>query len=53
MQQPRRDSCWSIEQDEWRLLVDEHLHRRADAEELLRGADADTSVSVETRISPD
>jgi hypothetical protein len=33
-------------------LLGERLHRRADAEELLRVVDADTSFRAATRTSP-
>jgi hypothetical protein len=41
------------EQQERRRLVGEHLHRRANAEELLRVVDADTSFRATTRTQPD
>jgi hypothetical protein len=41
------------EQHERRLLVGERLHRRADAEQLLRVVDADTCFRAATRTSPD
>jgi hypothetical protein len=43
----------SDEQHELRLLVDEHLHRRADAQHLLRVVDVDTSFRDATRTRPD
>jgi hypothetical protein len=41
------------EQHERRLLVGERLHRRVDAEEPLRVADADTCFHAATRTSLD
>jgi hypothetical protein len=41
------------ERHERRLLVGERLHRRVDAEELLRVADADTCFPAATRTSLD
>jgi hypothetical protein len=41
------------EQHERRPLVGERLHRRGDAEELLRVADADTCFPAATRTSLD
>src|ERR1035437_5544601 len=40
------------ERHERRLLVGVRLHRRADAEELLRVVDADTPFRAATRTSP-
>jgi hypothetical protein len=41
------------EQHERRLLIGERLHRRTDAEQLLRVVDADTCFRAATRTSPD